>query len=165
MTQPDDSSSRLAELARENQQLRERYDEAVAEIDLLKRDVEALHDVGIYNYRHPLENAVAYEDALASIKSQIKAFIAVGRAIEASTRFTFDNSLAKGRKMTADLAKLMLRAYNAEAENCVRYVKAGNLPAAEKRLASAATSIARFASMMEMHINPDYHALRLRELS
>ena len=66
--------------------------------------------------------------------------------------------------MTADLAKLMLRAYNAEAENCVRYVKAGNLPAAEKRLASAATSIARFASMMEMHINPDYHALRLREL-
>jgi hypothetical protein len=33
--------------------------------------------------------------------------------------------------MTADLAKLMLRAYNAEAENCVRYVKAGNLAAAE----------------------------------
>jgi hypothetical protein len=66
--------------------------------------------------------------------------------------------------MTAELAKLMLRAYNAEAENCVRYVKAGNLASAEKRLTGAATSIARFASMMEMHINPDYHALRLREL-
>jgi hypothetical protein len=66
--------------------------------------------------------------------------------------------------MTADLAKLMLRAYNAEAENCVRYVKAGNLKAAEKRLTGAATSIARYASMMEMHINPGYHALRLREL-
>lgn len=132
--------------------------------DLSSADVEALHDIGIYNYRHPLENAVAYQDALDSIKTQIRAFIADGAAIEASTRFTFDNSLAKGRKMTADLAKLMLRAYNAEAKNCVRYVKAGNLPSAEKRLSGAATSIARYASMMEMHINPDYHALRLREL-
>jgi hypothetical protein len=164
MTQPDGSSGRLAELARENQLLREQYDDALAEIDLLKRNVEALHDIGIYNYKHPLENAVAYQDALESIKTQTRAYVADGRAIEASTRFTFDNSLAKGRKMTAELAKLMLRAYNAEAENCVRYVKAGNLLSAEKRLTGAATSIARYASMMEMHINPDYHALRLREL-
>ncbi|WP_231589408.1 DUF4041 domain-containing protein [Mycobacterium haemophilum] len=113
---------------------------------------------------NPLENAVAYHDALESIKAEIRMYIAEGRAIEASTRFTFDNSLAKGRKMTAELAKLMLRAYNAEAENCVRYVKAGNLLSAEKRLTGAATSIARYASMMEMHINPDYHVLRLREL-
>jgi hypothetical protein len=165
MTQPDNSSGgRLADLMRENDLLRAQYEESLVEVELLKRDVEALHDVGIYNYRHPLENAVAYQDALESIKAQIRMYISEGRAIEASTRFTFDNSLAKGRKMTAELAKLMLRAYNAEAENCVRYVKAGNLPSAEKRLAGAATSIARFASMMEMHINPDYHAVRLREL-
>ena len=165
MTQPDASTGvRLADLTAENEMLRERYEDALAEIDLLRRDVEALHDIGIYNYRHPLENSVAYRDALASIKDEIKAFITEARAIEASTRFTFDNSLAKGRKMTADLAKLMLRAYNAEAENCVRYVKAGNLKAAEKRLAGAATSIARYASMMEMHIDDEYHALRFREL-
>jgi hypothetical protein len=67
--------------------------------------------------------------------------------------------------MTAELSKLMLRAYNAEAENCVRYVKAGNLRAAEKRLTGAATAIARYAGMMEMQINPGYHDLRLRELA
>jgi hypothetical protein len=160
--QPENSSGLAADLSPED--LRGHYEGALAEIEMLKRDVEALHDIGIYNYRHPLENAVAYQEALESIKAEIKAFIAEGRAIEASTRFTFDNSLAKGRKMTADLAKLMLRAYNAEAENCVRYVKAGNLKAAEKRLAGAASSIARYASMMEMHINPDYHAVRVREL-
>lgn len=161
---PDATNGHDADLAHENRLLREQYEEALAEIDQLKRDAEALRDVGIYRYRHPLEDAVAYQDALTAIRDQVKSFIAEGRAIEASTRFTFDNSLAKGRKMTGDLAKLMLRAYNAEAENCVRYVKAGNLKAAEKRLTSAATSIARYASMMEMHINPNYHALRLREL-
>ncbi|WP_197079836.1 hypothetical protein [Mycobacterium haemophilum] len=51
MTQADGSNSRLAELARENQLLREQYEGALAEIDALKRDVEALHDIGVYNYR------------------------------------------------------------------------------------------------------------------
>jgi hypothetical protein len=148
----------------ENRRLREQHDNDQVRIEMLERGVEALHDVGIYTYRHPLESAVAYQDALAAITTEIKSQIAGGHAIEASTRFTFDNSLAKGRKMTADLAKLMLRAYNAEADNCVRTVRAGNLPAAEKRLTNAAAAIARYASMMEMHINPDYHALRLREL-
>ncbi|MGV0717849.1 DUF4041 domain-containing protein [Mycolicibacterium sp. XJ662] len=164
MVQPEFSNGSMADPGPAGLSLREQFEDALAEIEALKRDVEAMHDIGIYNYRHPLENAVEYQDALASIKADVKAFITDGRAIEASTRFTFDNSLAKGRKMTADLSKLMLRAYNAEAENCLRYVKAGNLRAAEKRLAGAAASIARYASMMEMHINPEYHALRLREL-
>ena len=159
-----DSSPEIAALVQENRLLREQYDDARVQIEMLERGVEALHDVGIYNYRHPLESAVAYQDALESINAQKRLFVSENRAIEASTRFTFDNSLAKGRKMTADLAKLMLRAYNAEAENCVRYVKAGNLAAAEKRLNGSASSIARFASMMEMQINPEYHALRVREL-
>lgn len=164
MTAPDSPANRVADLILENSVLRGQYEHALEEIELLKHDVESLHDVGIYKYRHPLENAVAYQESLAAIQTEIKTFIAENRAIEASTRFTFDNSLAKGRKMTADLAKLMLRAYNAEAENCVRYVKAGNLASAEKRLTNAATAIARYATTMEMHINPEYHAVRLREL-
>lgn len=165
MTEDGESAVEPADLSRQNGTLREQLDEALAQIEDLRHGIEALHDVGIYTYRHPLENAVAYKDELAEIAAAIKAQIEGGRAIEVSTRFTFDNSLARGRKMTADLAKLMLRAYNAEAENCVRYVKAGNLDAAEKRLTRAATAIARYAAMMEMQISPDYHRLRLRELA
>jgi hypothetical protein len=159
------SEAIIVALRRENRELHDKLDEATAQIESLRTGIEVLHDVGIYNYRHPLESAVAYQEALAEISSEVKAYIAEGRAIDVSTRFTFDNSLAKGRKMTAELSKLMLRAYNAEAENCVRYVKAGNLKAAEKRLTGAATAIARYAAMMEMQINPAYHDLRLRELA
>jgi hypothetical protein len=161
VTLPQDNSGGLSN---DYRNLREKYDEALTTIELLQRDAESLHAVGIYQYMHPLQNAVAYEDALTEIRSATKDLVLSGTAIAASTRFTFDNSLAKGRKMVADLAKLMLRAYNAEAENCVRYVKAGNLKAAQKRLNTAATSIARYASMMEMQISPVYHDLRLREL-
>ena len=123
----------------ENRLLRDKLDEGLVEIEALRHGIEALHDVGIYNYRHPLEDAVAHQQALAEISAEMKSRIAEGTAIEVSTRFTFDNSLAKGRRMTSELAKLMLRAYNVEAENCVRYVKAGNLTGAERRLTNNAT--------------------------
>jgi hypothetical protein len=58
----------------------------------------------------------------------------------------------------------MLRAYNAEAENCVRVLKAGTLVSAEKRLNKTAEVITRLGRMIDMHITTEYHRLRLREL-
>ncbi len=78
--------------------------------------------------------------------------------------FTFNNSLAKGRRMTSDLSKLMLRAYNAEADTCVRSLRAGNVVTAKKRLEASVDAIARLGSMMEMRINPSYHHFRIEEL-
>ena len=159
------TSDQVIALSRENRILSEKLEEAALEIEHLRHGIEVLHDVGVFNYSHPLESAVAYEDAMSEISADRKALIEEGKAVEVSTRFTFDNSLAKGRKMTGDLAKLMLRAYNAEAENCVRTVRAGNLQAAQRRLTNAAKAIERYASMMELRISPAYHEVRLRELS
>ena len=78
--------------------------------------------------------------------------------------FTFNDSLAKGRKMTADLSKLMLRAYNAEADNCVRSLRAGNVVTAKKRLEWSMVSIERLGVIMEMRVNPEFHPLRIEEL-
>jgi hypothetical protein len=161
---PPDTEA-VAALLRENRRLHEQLDEARAETEDLRHGIEVLHDVGIYMYSHPLQNALAYKEALASISTDIKSQVTDGSAVQVSTHFTFDNSLAKGRKMTGELAKLMLRAYNAEAENCIRYVKAGNLSAAQKRLTNAARAIGRYAAMMELRISPEYHDLRLRELA
>jgi cell division septum initiation protein DivIVA len=123
-----------------------------------------LQEVGIYRYHHPLENAEAFRDRLRDLQERIKEAVKAGDAIEASDMFTFNNSLAKGRKMTGDLSKLMLRAYNAEADNCVRSLRAGNVLTAKKRLEASVTSIAKLGSMMEMRISPAYHELRNEEI-
>ncbi len=132
----------------------------VVELD----DERVLQEVGIYRYHHPLENADAYKERLRDLQERIKETVKAGDAIEASDMFTFNNSLAKGRKMTGDLGKLMLRAYNAEADNCVRSLRAGNVLTAKKRLEASVTSIAKLGSMMEMRISPAYHELRNEEL-
>ena len=64
----------------------------------------------------------------------VKDAIKGGDAVLASDMFTFNGSLAKGRRMTSDYSKLMLRAYNAEADTCVRSLRAGNVVTAKKRL-------------------------------
>lgn len=123
-----------------------------------------LQEVGIYRYHHPLEDAAAYKDRLNALEQQIDAVIKSGDAVLAADLFTFDGSLAKGRRMVGDLSKLMLRAYNAEAENCVRSLRAGNISTATRRLDSAVRAIEKLGTVMEMRINPVFHELRLAEL-
>lgn len=127
-------------------------------------DQRILQDVGIYRYHHPLENAAAYKDRLRVLDAQVDEVVKAGRAVLAADLFTFDGSLAKGRRMVGDLSKLMLRAYNAEADNCVRSLRSGNVSTATKRLDSAVAAIEKLGTIMEMRVNPEYHALRVAEL-
>lgn len=127
-------------------------------------DERVLQEVGIYRYHHPLEGSAEYRDELHGLQERIKAFVKEGTAILASDMFTFNNSLAKGRKMTSDFSKLMLRAYNAEADNCVRSLRSGNAVTAKNRLEASVSSIAKLGSMMELRVNPAYHALRIEEI-
>lgn len=157
---------RIALLAAENATLRAQLDAASTDADevVVLDDEWVLQDVGIYRYHHPLESAVAYKDRLDDLGSRVAELVKADRAIEKSNMFTFDNSLAKGRKMTNDLAKLMLRAYNAEADNSLRSLRAGNVVTGKKRLEASRAAIAKLGKMMEMHISDAFHSLRLEEI-
>jgi hypothetical protein len=135
-------------------------DQGVVDLD----DQRVLQDVGIYRYHHPLEDAAQYRDALTELEDRVDNIIKTGKPVLAADLFTFDGSLAKGRRMVADLSKLMLRAYNAEADNCVRSLRAGNISTARKRLEAAVAAIEKLGVIMDMRINPDYHSLRIQEL-
>ncbi len=143
--------ARVADLEAELAQLRQTSD--IADLVVLD-DARVLQEVGIYRYHHPLESAAGYKDRLAELDRRIGQHVAHGKAILANDMFTFNNSLAKGRKMVADLSRLMLRAYNAEADNCVRSLRAGNVVTAKRRLDAAVSSIAKLGSMMEMRSTP-----------
>ncbi|MGJ9402896.1 DUF4041 domain-containing protein [Arthrobacter sp. KK5.5] len=159
-------SARIALLEAENAALRQRLSETSAptgdyvELD----DARVLQEVGIYRYHHPLENAASFRDRLDEIEARIAELVKLGGAIVKSNLFTFDNSLAKGRRMSDDLAKLMLRAYNAEADNSIRSLKVGNVVTAKRRLEASRTAIAKLGAMMEMRISDDFHHLRNEEI-
>ena len=127
-------------------------------------DEQVLRDAGVYRYHHPLESAVAYRDRLAELDERIAEAIRGNAAIEASTSFTLDGSLAKGKAMVNALSRLMLRAYNAEAENAVRSMRVGNVDAARRRLEGSRVAIASLGKLMDLRIADSYHALRIQEV-
>lgn len=155
---------RLAFLEAENAALRERLKETTSSDLVELDDARVLQDVGIYRYHHPLESAAAYQDELKSLEKEIAVVITTGRAIVRSEMFTFNNSLAQGRRMSDDLGKLMLRAYNAEADNAIRALRAGNVQTAKRRLEASRTAIAKLGHLMEMRISDEFHDLRIREI-
>lgn len=169
LKQPQETESvseRLARLETENDHLRRLVEQSRGELDeaIQLDDQKVLQEVGIYRYHHPLENAAAFLPRLRAVEIRAAALIREDNAIEKSNLFTFDNSLAKGRKMSGDLAKLMLRAYNAESENSIRTLKVGNVHTAKRRLESSRETIARLGAMMQMHISDEYHSLRVEEI-
>lgn len=162
------ASARVAALEAENAALRAQLAQASgssSSSDTIElSDARVLQDVGIYRYHHPLETAAAYQDRLKALEARIAELVKSGRAIVKSELFTFNNSLAQGRKMTSDLAALMLRAYNAEADNAIRTLRAGNVVTAKKRLDASRAAIKKLGSLMEMHISDEYNALRVEEI-
>jgi hypothetical protein len=127
------------------------------------RELALLQEVGVYEYAHPLDDAVAYKDAIADVKQRIKA-AARGDAVTCQVDWAVNGSVKEGQKLGRDMAKLMLRAYNAEADNAVRAVKPHTREAIKKRLTTTRDTIGKLGVLMRIVISADYHRLRLREI-
>jgi hypothetical protein len=56
-----------------------------------------LQEVGIYAYRHPLDDAVAYKGRLDELKDQIKVQARSGDAVHSITDWQVNGSAAEGR--------------------------------------------------------------------
>ncbi|NKE57158.1 DUF4041 domain-containing protein [Lentzea sp. PSKA42] len=121
-------------------------------------------EAGVFRYHHPLENSEAYKRELDRVQDAMKQMIKDKTAVIGSSNFTFNGSSREGAKMVADWCKLMLRSYNAEAENSLRVMKAGSVDAAKKRLVRAAEAIEKLGKMLSIEIDDRYEALRMREL-
>ncbi|MCW9059921.1 MAG: DUF4041 domain-containing protein [Gammaproteobacteria bacterium] len=159
-----DSDARIALLEGELRALRLQLEALASEETVVLNDERVLQEVGIYRYHHPLETAAAYRDRLTDLSERIAMLVKSDRGIQKSEMFTYDGSLAKGRMMTNDLGRLMLRAYNVEADNSIRTLRVGNVVTAKKRLEASRTAIAKLGRMMEMSITDEFHALRLEEI-
>jgi hypothetical protein len=157
-------------LARELEDLRRETAQASLELSDAKReiietrDAAILQEVGIYEYRHPLDESVAYKGQLSALQDQIKAYVKAGNAVVGATNWTVNGSTREGTKMVKDFSKLMLRAYNNEADALIRAMKPYTLATAIQRLEKSRDTIVKLGKTMNIRVTDEYHALRVREL-
>jgi hypothetical protein len=129
------------------------------------REEVMLQEVGVYDYHHRLEDSMAYRAQLDSIRKRIREMSKKdGGAVQGTTTWTVDGSAAKGRKMVNEISKLLLRAYNGEADVLVNKMRPYKLDAAVDRLNKARATIVRLGQTMNIAITEQFHRLRLEEL-
>ncbi len=161
----DQIAAKRESMQREMDELRVEHARLTDDVVSL-RDEAILQEIGVYNYRHPMESADDYKEALSSLRRDIKDCVKSDRAVSTTdSTWTVNESKSQGRKMIRDTSKLLLRAYNNEADTLVDKLRPFRLDAAVARLDKSRTAINRLgAKPMEIAISRDYHQLRIREL-
>ncbi|MFH8339682.1 DUF4041 domain-containing protein [Streptomyces sp. AM6-12] len=165
------------EAARATDRLREEADRHRADVSGAERrlaelralivnadETALLQEAGIYAYRHVLQDAIAYRSRLDTLRNQIKSLARAGGAVHSATDWTVNGSKRQGQKMVRDFSKLMLRAYNAEADYAVRSMRPYRLGSLVDRLYKSRETIARLGATMHIRITDEYHDARVREL-
>lgn len=144
----------------------QRTELAVVQQGLVKaREEEILQEVGVYDYHHRLEDSIAYQGHLEAIRSRIKEMSKKdGGAVVGATNWQVNGSAAQGRKMINEVSKLLLRAYNGEADVLINKMRPYKLQAAVDQLNKAVTTISKLGATMSITITGAYHQLRIEEL-
>ncbi|MDJ0319509.1 DUF4041 domain-containing protein [Pseudarthrobacter sp. PS3-L1] len=159
------ASARLSDLHDLEHRIREK-EAVLRELESMiveTRELKLLQDLGIYEFAHPLDDAVQYKDRLDTLRTDLKA-VAKERGVTGASNWAVNGNVKDGARMVREQCRLMLRAYNAEADNCIRTVRSHNLESTVSRLTRAKDSIEKLGRSMAIQITGEYHDLRLAEI-
>lgn len=127
-------------------------------------DAVQLQDFGLYTPHYNLMRADEYKAKMMEIRALQKDMVRNGSAVTGSQTWTVNGNASKGKKMVADMQKLLLRAFNAECDDVIEHVKYNNVETAEKRITSSQEAITKLGTIMGVSIVPSYYRLKLEEL-
>lgn len=134
--------------------------------DLIVLDDELLmQEFGLYKPTYDFANAEMYKDKLESIRQLQKDNIKDKSAVTYSELWTVDGSKTKGKKMTNDNIKQILRCFNNECENATDRVKFNNIESMRKRIIKAYDVLNKLNKTNKVSIRNSFLDLKLQELN
>ncbi|QAT86126.1 hypothetical protein EJ065_4576 [Corallococcus coralloides] len=134
-----------------------------AELKALEEE-EVLLSFGFYKPVYALASVKEYEDRLERIRDSQKQMLKNKEAATCSIQWEVNGSKAEGKKQIDRTLKLMLRAFNGEADACVAKVSYKNVKAMETRIEKAAAAINGLAEIQQCVIARRYVKLKVEEL-
>lgn len=123
-----------------------------------------MQEFGLYEPKFDFANSDLYKSRLLEIRVEQKEMIKNKTAATGSTNWTVNNNAAKGRKMVADMQKLLIRAFNSECDEVIGRVKFNNIESGIKRITTSRDAISKLGDMMGVSITPRYYKLKIDEL-
>lgn len=133
------------------------------QISILEED-QSLQEFGVYKPKYYFENSEEYKKHIQEINKLQKDMIKEEKAAICTTEWSVGGSKAKGRKMTKENLKLMLRAFNGECDSAIARVKYNNVDTMENRINKSFEVINKLNETNSCYITKDYLDLKIQEL-
>lgn len=129
------------------------------------REVLDLQELGlVFAGDHPVASSMEFKEAVAAARDRRKLLAKHGSAVLANQSWAIGGSLDEGRKLTAEMSKLMLRAYNNELDALVKTTSASNAEAKVKALGKKRDQIKKLGLPLGIEISFEYHDLGAYEI-
>lgn len=144
-------------------QILEKKKELEKEINLLEEKSD-LQEFSFYEPKFFYDTSDEYKEKIKLINLELKEMIKNNTAAKCRTEWQIDGSKKKGQKMTDQVLKMMLRAFNGEADTCIAKVKFNNIGTMQNRIKKAYETINKLNSSHQAYISDNYLKLKLEEL-
>ncbi|WP_207695906.1 hypothetical protein DOK67_0002859 [Enterococcus sp. DIV0212c] len=137
----------------------------------LKRNLISVEDdidmesFGLYVPRYDFASSLVYKEALGTLRNQQKQMVKDKTSVNYFDGWTVEGSKSKGRKMTNDNIKQILRSFNNECEAAINKVKFSNIEAIKKRITNSFNQLNKLNESNKLSLTPQYLNLKLQELS
>lgn len=133
--------------------------------ELIILDEEILmQDFGLYQPKYDFATSEQYKEKLVEIRNKQKEMIKNKTAVTYSENWTVDGSKSKGKKMTNDNIKQILRTFNTECENAIDRVKFNNIDSMKKRIEKSFESLNKLNQTVLVGIRDEFLNLKIKEL-
>lgn len=165
-----DAERDLAELHNQASGLRARYATAKQRFVTLDSEVRSLEEnledieAGFYRPHFTYEDSESYKAAIEETRTLQKELTKSGGATRCGTSWQVGGSKREGEKMVRQTEKLLLRAFNAEAEAAVSNVAWNNYETMRGRILKAREVLNKHGTVLQVDLTEEYCDARLREL-
>ena len=133
--------------------------------ELIMLDEEILmQEFGLYQPKYDFATSDQYKEKLNQIRNKQKDMIKNKTAVTYSQNWTVDGSKAKGKKMTNDNIKQILRSFNTECENAIDRVKFNNIDSMKKRIEKSFDSLNKLNKTVLIGLKNEFLDLKIQEL-
>lgn len=123
-----------------------------------------LQSFGLYIPKYKFANSSQYKDRLTEIRDSQAQMIKEGTAAICLKIWSVEGSAVKGKKLTEDNIKQIIRTFNIECDNIVQSVKFSNYEASKKRISKSFDGLNKLNSINKIVIQENYLELKFQEL-
>ena len=147
----------------EQQRLAAEISRMQAEATVLDEEAN-LREFGFYKPHYDFADSEKYQTRLDTIRERQKAMLKAKSAAVCRIEWTVNGSKVEGRKQTNQMLRLMLRAFNGEADAAIAKVRYNNVHVMEARIQKSWEMINTLAQVQQCVIVPEYRDLKMAEL-